>query len=195
MPEKNMELNSTTEVSPIVSSELVVQAGALQAQLGVNFTLLGSDFTAMYEKTEKGYSVLLMPVNQADNKGITIDKLLEDVKKLMGGGDVDASQLTDSLNAVQKDSGTSGGKTIDVNSIRVFVRTAYLYINSSDQADAATNTGKTEYAFKLDIDMSSLLPPSIDLINIDTLSLAVWNTKRPKILDMMHLESVDKLLK
>jgi len=157
--------------------------------LGTKFTILGSKQTAAFKKDDKGYTILLMPSEQEKNEGITIEKMVADINSLIKG--VTGTDGTLTSEAVQNQIGTSvtdkndskddKSKTFDITKIKVILNMAYLYINS-------TESEKTiEYAFNLTIDAHELIPQDIKFLNIENLTIAIWNTNRTKILDKMAL--------
>ena len=71
----------------------------LSALLGVNFSLLGTNLHAAYEKNgADGYAVLLIPSEQTADNSVNIGQVMEDIKKIVKGVNKDAS--TDNM---QKD--------------------------------------------------------------------------------------------
>ena len=159
---------------------------AMKALLGVEFKILGSDLIAAYEKMDKGYKMLVLPVNQHNNNGITIDKLLQDIDTLMGKthepGKIDGNELTDQLKSALP-------STVSLEKLLIKLKTAYLYINSEDGKEA-----KVEYAFSLDIVTEGVPPEGIEMVDVKRLSVSVWNTEREKILQLMSLQSIDTYL-
>lgn len=158
----------------------------MKALLGVEFRIVGSDLVGIYEKTESGYKILVLPVNQENNNGITIRELLNDVNSLLqkGGtsGEIKENELITQMKAVVPEN-------IKVEEIRVKLKTAFLYINAVEGQDT-----KTEYAFSLDITTEGVLPQDIKLVDVKKLSVSVWNTERDKIVQTMGLQNADTYL-
>lgn len=42
---------------------------SLKASIGINFSLIGTNLKAIYEKNGADYAILLAPAEQADNQG------------------------------------------------------------------------------------------------------------------------------
>ena len=60
---------------------------------------------------------------------------------------------------------------------------------------AASGTSQLEYAFQLQVLTEGLVPENIKkIVDVKSLSLAVWNTDRRKILDQMSLMTVAEYL-
>jgi hypothetical protein len=154
---------------------------------GVKFTLLGAELTAGFEMTEKGQHIFVHQDMTSSNEGITIAQLVSDIKTLMGkkedetvdGLSTDAIQ--EKLNAVSDQStkkslkrGSVGAFNFDA--VRIVLSTVYL-----DILKPATGSATVEYAFKLDVIAEGLIPAEVKLINIERITLAVWNTTNEKI--------------
>lgn len=55
---------------------------ALNASIGLDFSLIGSRLHAAYEKNgSDGYAVLLIPSEQNADNGVSIGEVVEDIKK------------------------------------------------------------------------------------------------------------------
>lgn len=166
---------------------------ALSALVGIDFSLIGTKLHAAYEKRgEEGYSVLLIPTAQEADNGISIGKVIEDIKKLVSGTGSEANteemegDLTGSLSGLQEDGGN-----FDLNKIIVKLNMAYLYINKGK--DPAEDV--LEYAFQLQIITEGFIPKEIaQIVDVSNLSLSVWNTSRKKVVDQMQLITVDEYL-
>ena len=152
--------------------------------LGANVMLLGARLSAAYAKVGNGYKILIKPTNVEENEGIYITKMVEDVNALIASitGDnkpaaITAKDVEDKLPADKKDPET-GWK-----SLKIKLSMIYLYIES----DGGNTSKVMEFAFKLDIDSSKLIPADITLVRIDSLSIAVWNTENTAVTDKMQL--------
>lgn len=68
----------------------------LNASVGIDFSLLGTNLHAAYEKKgAEGYAVLLLPTEQNANNGVSIGNVIDEIKKLVGKTGSSAS--TDAL--------------------------------------------------------------------------------------------------
>lgn len=168
----------------------------LNALVGIDFSLIGTKLHAAYEKDKDGYSVLLMPAPQEADNGVTIGKLIEDIRGLVNG--VRDKELTDEeKQAMEADlqDGLSGltpeddkKDGFDLNKLIIKLNMAYLYIRKTQ--DEATST--LEYAFQLEVIAKDLIPEAVrSLVTVDCLSISVWNTTRQKVLDKMSLVSIN----
>lgn len=169
----------------------------LNALVGIDFSLIGTKLHAAYEKDKDGYSVLLMPSEQNADTGVSIGKLIEDIKGLVNG--VRTKELTeDEQKAMEADfeDGLSGltpeteeqKQGFDLNKLIVKLNMAFLYIRKTK--DDASST--LEYAFQLQVIAKDVIPEAVrSLVTVDNLSVSVWNTTRQKVLDQMSLISIN----
>lgn len=169
----------------------------LNASVGIDFSLLGTNLHAAYEKKgEDGYAVLLLPTEQNANNGVSIGQVIEDIKKLVSGVDKSASaddMETDLLSGVDSLPNLGEGedaKKEGLNNLIVKLQMAYLYIRKMKGQPS-----QLEYAFQLQVIAKKVIPKEItELIDVDTVSISVWNTTRQKILDKMSLVTIDEYI-
>ncbi len=146
---------------------------SLKASIGIDFSLIGTNLKAIYEK------------------GVSIQELIDDIKsmtsKVTEGQSVDTSQLETAMTSAAADS--SSGTSIKPEDIRIRLQMAYLYINkTAAQSDL-------EYAFQLEVLTEGLVPEAIkSIVDVKSLSVGVWNTDRKMILDKMSLTTVAEYL-
>lgn len=143
--------------------------------LGANFTLLGADLSAAYAKIGDNHKVLIMPTRPDLNEGITLKKLVADVNAMAASFSGGGAPMTEDMVQGAMPQQPSGGW----ESIKIKLSMVYLYYNSEGSV--------LDFAFKLDVDASELLPKGITLVNISSLSLAVWNTNNRSIVERMQL--------
>ncbi len=165
----------------------------LNAAIAVDFSLIGTKLHTMYKKDDKGYKILLIPSVQSDNQGVSIGELIEDIKKLTKSvtkdENVDTAELTSALEGAAKESGNTGA---GINDIRIILNMAYLYISKEDGAD---KKGEVEYAFNLNILTTGLIPQALaDIVSVDHIGIAVWNTNRTQILNQMSIAKIEDYL-
>lgn len=164
---------------------------ALKASVGVDFDLLGTRLHAAYEKQgENNYSILLLPsVEHADN-GISIGQVIDDIVKLVqnAGGNVTPEEVETDLKSAT-DSMEKEGKKPVLDNLIVKLQMAYLYIHKTEK------TSELEYAFQLQIVTRGMIPDGVNqLIDVDNISISVWNTTRQKVLDRMSLVTIDEYI-
>lgn len=164
----------------------------LKASVGVDFALLGTNLHAAYEKSgENNYAILLLPsVENADN-GISIGEVIEDIKKLVSN--VDDKADTTSMEAdLQSGIGSLSNEGDDksvLDKLIVKLQMAYLYIRKMG------DTSVLEYAFQLQVVTRGMIPEGVSqLIDVDNLSISVWNTTRQKVLDRMSLVTINEYI-
>lgn len=180
----------------------------LNASVGVDFSLLGTNLHAAYEKKGKeGYAVLLLPTEQKADQGVSIKKVIEDIKSLVsgvysqqeaGGADVSIQQRTENMEQDLMDGvnsldlGEGGEKDGDtgLENLRVKLQMAYLYIRKVPNQES-----QLEYAFQLQVIASNVIPKEIQsLVDVDNVSISVWNTSRQKVVERMSLVTIDEYI-
>ena len=156
----------------------------MQALIKVDFELLGTKLVTEYYKSADKEYYLLMPTDEKDARGITIDEMLNDIGTLLGvaGNSINIDELKKNIDSIG----------LKISEIKVVLKMAYLYM-ITDGINTANN--QTEYAFQLEIDTSAVLPDSMKLFNINRVGVAVWNTERAKIISQMNLYKPEDLLK
>lgn len=179
--------NKVTEGGEVTTTEGTVNP--LSANIGIDFSLIGTRLHAAYEKSGKdGYAVLLIPSEQEADNGVSIGEVISDIKKLVKG--VDEKANTETMEA-DLESGVSGlengGSSLDKLIIKL--QMAYLYIRKSEKESAL------EYAFQLQVISKDVIPKAIQqLVTIDNVSISVWNTQRQKVIDKMALVTINDYL-
>lgn len=164
------------------------QTASLNAALAVDFTLFKSKITAMLSKDERGIRFLVIPVNQGDAPVVTLEELIDDIKK-MAGRDTDTKALEDALNSAAKDAKDPSAS--DISKITFQLKMLYFYV------DTTQGEGKKiiEYAFNVNIITTGLIPEALNsIITVDHLGVAVWNTTREIILNKMSIVNMDTYL-
>lgn len=170
----------------------------LNASVGIDFSLLVTNLHAAYErKGEDGYAVLLLPTEQNPNNGVSIKNVIDDIKKLVTG--VDSSVKTDGMDedlmdgvnsslAITEDQGKEGKTGLE--NLMVKLQMAYLYIRKVPNQES-----QLEYAFQLQVIAKDVIPKEIQsLVDVENVSISVWNTGRQKILDKMSLVTIDEYI-
>ena len=107
-----------------------MENNTLKASIGIDFSLIGTQLHAMYEKNEGGYAVLLIPSEQTPDSGISVKDLIDDIKKMargVTGSDtaVDTTQLEKAMTEAAKEGGSTSMRLED---IVIKLQMAYLYI-------------------------------------------------------------------
>lgn len=164
----------------------------LNALVGIDFSLIGTKLHAAYEKKgNNGYAVLLAPTVQEADSGVSIGAVIKDIKKLVAQSGTGAStddmekDLTDSLSGMNKDG-------LSLDNIFVKLNMAYLYISKGEPEDSDSIL---EYAFQLQIVTEGFVPEAIKtLVDVQNISLSVWNTSRKVVIDKMQLVTIDQYI-
>lgn len=169
----------------------------LNASVGIDFSLLGTNLHAAYEKKgADGYAILLLPTEQNANSGVSIGQVIDDIKKLVSGVDSGAStkgmqeDLLSGVASLPIGEGSDEAKKEGLNNLIVKLRMAYLYIRKMQG-----QSPQLEYAFQLQVIAKDVIPGEITgLVDVDNVSISVWNTTRQKILDRMSLVTIDEYI-
>jgi hypothetical protein len=144
---------------------------------GVKFTLLGTELNAGFEKTDTVERIFIFEDVTAPPEGVTIGKLISDVEALMdrppgGVAGLSPGDIEGKLTPIVKP-----GSPFNINAIKITLATVYLKMEKPSGASKYT----AEYAFRINVDMQGLIRDDIKLINIQQVTLAVWNTDDPKV--------------
>lgn len=163
---------------------------ALNANLAIDFTLIGSELHASYEKNNDGYAILLLPTRPEVNNGVNLGKVISDIKSMMknvnGGTEVNTKTLEENL---QNNLSTGDQKVSSLDNVVVKLNMAYLYMKKSG------TQSELEYAFQLQVLTDGLIPKEIEqLVDIKNISISVWQTNRARILNQMNLVTINQFL-
>lgn len=181
-----------------VSKNNVGTAVGVGMQACLDFTLVGTNLFAMYQKKDGKNTFLVMPTETEKGKGMTIDEMVKEVNALISGVNPDAEGLDsksiqDSVQDVVDASKNSkqleeGSPLSDIpwKEIKVCLNQAFLYLNTGEKA---------EYALAISFDTSKLFPAGQSFFNVKGLTLGIWNTDRKTVLERMNLVSLDDCLK
>lgn len=170
----------------------------LNALIGVDFSIVGTSLKAVYEKKDKGYAVLLIPSEQEADEGVSIGEVIGDIERLVtkNGGSVDTKamekELTGALSTLDDQTDTEGASGQGLlDKLKVRLTMAYLYLHKDGEGKPA----ETEYAFELQIITKGMIPDAIaEIVDVNDVSISIWNTTRKKVIDKMQLVSVSSYL-
>lgn len=119
---------TSADVTPTV---VVKQPDIMQALIKVDFELLGTKLVAEYYKSNDKEYYLLMPTDQADARGITINDMINDICYLIGLDDtakLQVKELTDCIESLG----------LSFKDIKVVLKMAYFY----SVVDSTNSTGE-----------------------------------------------------
>lgn len=156
---------------------------SMNLALGANFDLLKTNLAAIFEKDEKGSKTLLTPTKIDSPTPVTLGEMIADFKRAFNMSEEDSKKIESNLNAVKKE-----GSSFDVNAISFQLQSAFLYNDSPKKGE-----GVTEYAFAISVDMSDALP-DLGFVKLNSLFIAVWNTKREAVLRQIGTGNITKML-
>lgn len=157
---------------------------SMNLALGANFDLLKTNLAAVFEKDEKGSKILLTPTKIDSPTPVTLGEMIADFKSAFNMSEEDAKKIESNLDAVKKE-----GSSFDVNAITFQLQSAFLYNDSPKEGGERV----TEYAFAISVDMSDALP-DLGFVKLNSLFIAVWNTKREAVLRQIGTGNITKML-
>jgi hypothetical protein len=157
---------------------------AMNLAVGINFDLLKTNLSAMYEKGENGSKILLLPTKVDSTSTVSLGEMVTDFQNAFGMKDADSDKISTSLDSVKKE-----GSTFDPNAVTFQLQSAFLYKNSPKEGE-----GDLEYAIAVAVDMANALP-DLGFIKLNRLYLAVWNTERTTVLKQLGTGAIDNMLK
>lgn len=167
---------------------------SMNLALGVNFDLLKTNLSAMFEKDDKGSKILLLPTKVDSPNPVTLGEMVEDFKKAFGMNEKDSEGIKNSLEAVKKE-----GSTFNPDAITFKLQSAFFYKNMPKQAAAnaqnpeTQTAGETEYAFAVSVDMADALP-DLGFVKLNSMFIAVWNTERETVLQQIGTGKITHML-
>lgn len=164
----------------------------LNALVGIDFRIFETDLHAGFEKRgSDGYALLVIPTSLEADNGISIGKMIQEIKGLVSG--VDENANTDDMEK-NLQNGVSGltrddGQKFDLDKLMIKLQMAFLYIEKT--AEEST----IEYAFQLEIITEGMIPAKIrSLVDVNNVTISVWNTQRKQLIEKMSLMTVNSYL-
>ena len=168
-------------------------------QADLDFTLIGTKLKMAFSKIGGENAFVILPGELQTTEGMTIGEMVDAINQF--GKDYDPSMtsdltkdkvegaVTDVSTAAAKKSGNDAdiqaiADSLDFNKIKIRLKQAFLLLMTGHQL---------EYALEIDVMLDGVFPKQT-FIDVERLSLMVWNTKRRKILSAMNIVDVDKLL-
>lgn len=168
-------------------------------QADLDFTLIGTKLKMAFSKIVGENAFVILPGELQTTEGMTIGEMVDAINQF--GKDYDPSMtsdltkdkvegaVTDVSTAAAKKSGNDAdiqaiADSLDFNKIKIRLKQAFLLLMTGHQL---------EYALEIDVMLDGVFPKQT-FIDVERLSLMVWNTKRSKILSAMNIVDVDKLL-
>lgn len=167
---------------------------AMNLAVGVNFDLLKTNLSAMYEKDESGSKILLLPTKVDSPKTVSFGEMIKEFKEAIGMSDGDSDNITKNLESVKKDD--KKGNTFEPGAITVQLQSAFLYKTMPKKDEGSTDAaeGETEYAIAVAVNFEDALP-DLGFIKLNSLYLAVWNTERTAVLQQLGTGAINTMLK
>ena len=156
-------------------------------QADLDFTLIGTKLKMAFSKIGGENAFVILPGELQTTEGMTIGEMVDAINQF--GKDYDPSMtsdltkdkvegaVTDVSTAAAKKSGNDAdiqaiADSLDFNKIKIRLKQAFLLLMTGHQL---------EYALEIDVMLDGVFPKQT-FIDVERLSLMVWNTKRGKIL-------------
>ena len=187
-----------------MENELATKVGGendltFNVQASLDFTLIGTKLKMAFSKIGKENAFVILPGELQSAEGMTIKEMVEAINQF--GKDYDPSMtsdltqdkvegaVTDVSSAATKKTGNEADiraveNGLDFNKIKIRLNQAFLLLMTGHQL---------EYALEIDVMLDGVFP-SQAFIDVERLSLMVWNTRRAKILSTMNIVDVEKML-
>lgn len=154
----------------------------LNFALALDATILETKVGGFLQKKDNVTEVLVLPTEVDPDKILTLKDLVFDIGKHFG---ISESTITEKLNSI---------KTIFPNfnpdDVSFQLKQLFFYMKTGSEKE---NENVKEYALSIKINLKGSLDFA-SIISIDTLYLAVWNTKRKVVLEEMKLADLSELL-
>lgn len=161
------------------SPNLLVQA---------NLVFLKAKLIAAYEKTATGYKILVKPTS-ATASAMSIGDMVKEVNGLIQSISGDKPLEEDAIAAQISDlyPASENGSVLD--NIKISLKQVFLYV---DKTGTDTSQNTFEYAF--DVEIINEITKDFDVINLESVSLAIWNTQRESVIAQMDMKKLEELL-
>lgn len=185
-----------------MGNELILQEGGaneltFNAQASLDFTLIGTKLKMAFSKIGDTNAFIVLPTEIA-SEAMSIEKMVNAINEFAKGydpnmkSDLEAEKVGQAVIEVRdatdrKDAKEENGeavKSLDWRDIQVRLRQAFLLLMTGK---------KMEYALEIDVLLDGVLPKQT-FVNVEKLSVMVWNTNRARILEKMDIIDVEKLL-
>lgn len=163
-------------------------ANVFNAAVGLDFSLLKTQFHALYEmESETGYAILLAPTKHDSDNTVSINDIVNQINNMLKGKDGNQTNeisQSDIKNELASNLGSDANKT----DVSFRLQTAYFYL------DKRTGKDVLEYAFQLEV-ITDVIPDAVkDLIDVSDVTISIWNTERRSVIDKMNLITIDEYL-
>lgn len=150
----------------------------------IGFTLLNVDLVGSYERKSNGYEVIIEPTPNYQNDGFTLEAMIKGINdfisKLFNKTTLNID-LTVIIEALAKYTDHFSKNVI------VQIKKVYLHIEKTDK------TNLFEYAFTIKIADTSVSVKEFNVVSLNSLEFAIWNTKDQQVMNSMGLYDLIKI--
>lgn len=168
---------------------------SVNVNAGITFTLLSTSFIGAVQTDDNKISVLLLPSPPVQKQGITIRKMIEDFKSFASNAskgkapqEDEAKEMQEKMEIAVRGFSQENAK-INPLDIVIKIEEAFIYYYK----DLKSGSVEFEYAFSISLDMSNLIK-EMEAFKLENISLSIWNTERPGILNEMKMQSISSYL-
>lgn len=150
----------------------------------IGFTLLNVDLVGSYERKNDGYIIIIEPTPNYQTDGFTLKEMVEGindfVKKIFGSGGLglDLDIVTNTLS-----------NYTDSFSDRVLVQIKKVYLH----IEKTPKTNVFEYAFTIKISDTKVKVKEFNVVELNSLEFAIWNTKNQQAINSMGLYDLTRI--
>jgi hypothetical protein len=158
-----------------------IQANAAASlEAGIAVSVFGIQLSAQLEKADAEIRVLVSPAASNPVQSVSLGAICKEASV--------SDSMKVSVNAVLKYLGFDGG----VEETFIDVNQAFYYYSSyaDDQDTSVTPPLNYEYAFSLAVKNVSPQQPENVPFQVKSISFALWNSKREKVVDAMGMKSI-----
>lgn len=126
-------------------------AEEMKLVLGLNFNLLKTNLTAMYEKNENGSRILLLPTKVNSPTPVTLEEITQDFQQAFKNNNDNNNDNNDKTNYEQTiENGLSGigkeGSSFDIKKLTFQLQAAFFYKEIPAKGESAPETSNKKNA-------------------------------------------------
>lgn len=154
-----------------------------------NIVFLKAKLIAAYEKNANGYQILVKPTSPTAST-MSINEMVTEVNDLIQKISGDKTLDRDAIKNQISDLCSSPANGDMLDNIKISLKQVFLYMDNE-----GTDTAKNTFEYAFDVEITNGIAKDLNVINLQSVSLAIWNTSRKSVIDQMDIKKLDELLK
>lgn len=158
---------------------------SLNYAIGIDTTILATQVAGLLKGGNGETEMLILPKKVETVQTLKFTELLKEVEKQF---QVSAESITNAMNGIKGIFPNFDPEKLTFQLNQIF----FHYKKPKKEVDVAPEA-VTEYAFSIKINLGGILELA-GIISIDTLYLAIWNTKRESVLKQFNMADISALL-